>query len=461
MRARLHLLSIVVLATAAFGAGAVTPPPAEDIAFVGAHVIPMTGPWTHDDHTVIVRDGVIVAVGPSAETPPAPSDRIVEAAGLVLMPGLAEMHAHVPPPRQPNLPETYQQDVLTLWVANGITLARGMLGQPQHLELRSALAANEVLGPRLVTSGPSFNGRSVRSPRQARERVAAQAAAGYDFLKMHPGLERDEFDAIAEAARAADIPFAGHVSVDVGLEHTLAGGQLTIDHLDGYMPLLVPDPEDLEAGADAFFGIGLGDRVDRSRIAGLVTLTKDAGAWVVPTETLMENIAGARLDLEAVLDRPENAWLPQGLYEQYRRSVIETAAEDFDAEAFLAVRKALIGALHRGGVPVLLGSDSPQIMNVPGFSIHRELEAMVAAGLHPMEAIATGTTNPARFLDEEGRHGVITPGAEASFVLLRANPIVDIAHTREIEGVMVRGRWLDRGFLDDRLTEIRERYARP
>lgn len=456
---RICCLLLLLASLLAPGTEAATPPPAEDIAFVGVHVIPMTGPWTHDDYTVIVRDGVIAAVGPRAEITPAATDRVIDAAGRVLMPGLAEMHTHVPPPVQPNLPANYQQDVLLLWVANGITLARGMLGQPQHLALREQLARHEVLGPRLVTSGPSFNGNTVTSPSQARERVADQAAAGYDFLKMHPGLKLDEFDAIAAAAKDADIPFAGHVSVDVGLEHTLAAGQLTIDHLDGFMPLLVDEEAEIPAGADGFFGLGLGPLVDRDRIAPVVAMTRDAGAWVVPTETLMENMAEARMDLDAVIDRPENAWLPPQLRRSYARTLADAAASDFDAEAFLAARKALIGALHRGGVPVLLGSDSPQIMNVPGFSLHRELEAMVAAGLHPMEALATGTQNPARFLGEEGRHGVVAEGAEANLVLLRRNPVVDIARTREIDGVMVRGRWLDRAFLDAALEDVRARYA--
>ena len=265
---------------------------------------------------------------------------------------------------------------------------------------------------------------------------------------MHPGLRRDVFDAIVDAADAADIPFAGHVSTDVGLLHTLEQGQVTIDHLDGFMPLLVDDSIELPDGAADFFGLGLGPAFDRDRLPDVVAATKASGAWVVPTETPMENMADARTDLAALLERDETAYLPPGLLANYRGR-LEQAAAPFEADAFLAARKALIAALHRGGVPVLLGSDAPQIMNVPGFSLHRELEAMVAAG----------TTSPAAFFQAAGAFGVIAPGAEASFVLLRRNPIVDIARTREIEGVMVRGRWLDRAFLDAGLADIRARYA--
>jgi imidazolonepropionase-like amidohydrolase len=439
---------------------AATPPPAADLAFVGAHVIPMTGPFTLNDHTVIVRDGTIAAVGPDAEVTPAPTDRVIDATGLTIVPGLAEMHAHVPLPDARGMPDGYREDVLALWAANGVTLARGMLGHPSHLELRSALAAHEVLGPRLVTSGPSLNGNSVSSPAQARAMVAAQAEAGYDFVKLHPGLAADELDAVAEAAEAAGLPFAGHVSRDPGLRAHLAAGQATIDHLDGYLAALVPEDADVPAGAADFFGLGLAPFVDESRIPDLVAATREAGTAVVPTETLLENVAGAVTDLDAVAARPENAYLPPALRRGYLDRREDAADADIDPEAFLALRKRLLKALADGGVPVLLGSDSPQVMNVPGFSIHRELEAYVAAGLHPMQALATGTANAATFLGETGRSGAVVEGAGASFVLLRRNPIVDIARTREIEGVMLRGRWLDRAFLDDTLEDIRTRYGR-
>ena len=118
-----------------------------------------------------------------------------------------------------------------------------------------------------------------------------------------------------------------------------------------------------------------------------------------------------------------------------------------------------IAALHQGGVGLLLGSDSPQIFNVPGFSIHRELEALVAAGLGPTEALRTGTDAPARFLDRTDDFGALRTGLAADLVWLRADPTVEVAATRQIAGVMVRGRWLDRATLDAGLADIRQRYT--
>ena len=93
--------------------------------------------------------------------------------------------------------------MLQLWIANGVTTIRGMFAQPYHLELRSLIAGNEVLGPRLYTAGPSLNGSSVKTVEQAVAKVSEQAAAGYDFVKMHPGLTLENYDAIAETAKTS------------------------------------------------------------------------------------------------------------------------------------------------------------------------------------------------------------------------------------------------------------------
>lgn len=444
--------SLVAAAVVAVQLSAATPPAvADSYLFTNGHLITMTGDGTVRANVRVVNQR-IDAIGPSLIA--RDDDVVIDMAGGYLLPGLAEMHAHVPAPDQGR---QYRDDVLFLWVANGITTARGMLGHPDHLELRQALAAHEVLGPRLLTSGPSFNGNSVPGPAMARQMVREQAAAGYDFLKIHPGLSRDEFDAMADEARRVGIPFAGHVPAEVGLDHAIAEGQVTIDHLDGFMQALAPQAAS-DAAADSLFGVGLADKVDMDRLAGLIDRLRSAGTWVVPTETLIENFADAG-EVDALLRRPEAKYLPPDLRDSYRQALDRADSGAAVAERALAVRKDLIGRLHAGGVGVLLGSDSPQIFNVPGFSIHRELEAMVEAGLSPLEALATGTTDPARFFGRGNDFGRIAPGYAADLVLVKADPTADIGNSRDIQGVMVRGRWLDRQALDAGLEEIAGRNA--
>ena len=433
------LIATGALASAAHGA---------DLRLVNANVLTMHDGPTFKAMDVLVRDGKFAAgpVGTDART--------IDLTGMYVIPGLTEMHAHVPVPRMDS--PGYREDVLFLWVANGVTRARGMMGHPTHLDLRDAIAAHEVLGPALMISGPSFSGGSVRDAATAERRVQEQKSAGYDFLKIHPGMSTTVFETLARTANTAGIAFAGHVTASVGLLASLDAGQQTIDHLDGFVEALVA-PAKLGNREASWFGADLTAEVDRERIPALIAALKATGAAVVPTETLLENVSG---DLAAQQAREEYAYLPANLRESYSRAVTGSA-RGFTADSaarFLNLRKHLIGTAHDAGVPILLGADSPQIFNTPGFSIHRELAALAASGLTSFEAIAAGSTVPAEFFGQSDVWGSIAPARDADLVVLRDDPLADIANSRSIEAVLVRGRYLDREELDAGLSDIRARY---
>ena len=130
-------------------------------------------------------------------------------------------------------------------------------------------------------------------------------------------------------------------------------------------------------------------------------------------------------------------------------------------ERFLGYRMALVKALHDAGAGLLLGSDAPQVLNVPGFSIHTEIELLIDAGLTPAEALATGTIKPARFLGENKRFGCIEAGLEADLILTRDNPLVNPGTLKAPLGVLVRGKWFPVDAIESRLAEIAARYAEP
>jgi imidazolonepropionase-like amidohydrolase len=427
------------------------------IAFVSVNVVPMDSERILVDQTVLVDNGRIVTIGPEESTV-IPTDALkIDGAGRYLLPGLTEMHAHIPGLGRGR---GWVDDVLFLFVANGVTTARGMLGEPFHLELREQTASGQTLGPRIYTSGPSLNGRSVDGPAAARRMVEQQAKAGYDFLKLHPGLSLAEFEAIAEAANRIDMPFAGHVSQDVGLARALEAGQATIDHLDGYMQALLPPGSDKSVSA-GFFGAALIDRVDTSRIPALAKATRDANVGSVPTQTLMDNLALPD-DPDVMAARPEMSYVPRELlasWKRAKRSAIDNPAYDpADGRRFIEIRRMIIKSLRDHGASILLGSDAPQIFNVPGFSIHYELQAMVDAGLTPYEALRSGTASPAVFFGASDGFGTVAQGIEADLILVDANPLEDVSVLRKPVGVMRGGRWLARAELDSRLATLARKY---
>lgn len=425
---------------------------AETWVLKNVHVVDVTTGDVAEDRAVVIADGRIDAVVPGFQAPP--GLRTVDGAGGWLIPGLAEMHAHVPSDAQG---AQRTQDVLSLFLANGVTTIRGMLGEPAHLALRDRLAAGEIEGPRLITSGPSFNGNTVSSPEQGAERVRQQVDAGYDFLKIHPGLSRDEFIAIATAAREAGIPFGGHVSFETGLQTALDQGQDTIDHLDAYAEAMVPPTHALHGEAPQFFGLNLADGMDPSLAPALAEATARAEVWQVPTQALFETTTGA-LSVEELLARPGMDMLGDELRDNWVNAVTNIRGQMSEAqrERFIHARRALLAAMQAAGAGLLLGSDAPQIMNVPGYSVHQELAWLVDAGLTPLQALQTGTVNVARFFGEDDR-GTIDRGQVADLVLLEANPLEDIAHTTRIRGVVLGGAWRDRAALDALLAGVRER----
>jgi len=421
-------------------------------AFVNVNVIPMTSETVVAAQTVLVDGHKIVTIGAVDTIPIAKGTFVIDGTDRYLMPGLSEMHAHIP-----RVTSTDLVRVLGLNVVNGITLVRGMLGQPAHLDLRQQILRGEIFGPRLFTSGPSFNGNSVSSPQQATDMVRAQHGAGYDFLKIHPGLTRAEFDALARTAKRFGIQFSGHVSAAVGVPNALAAGMASIDHLDGYMQAMVDDDADLSGGPAGLFGVLLADRIDEAKIVEIAVATAEAGVWNVPTEAMFEHWT-SEIPVREMRDWPEMRYMPLGTIGQWaasKQQVLNDPAYDPEiAASAIEIRRKLILALHKAGAGLLLGSDAPQVFNVPGFAIHRELEYLVASGLTPYEALRTGTVNPARFFGQERVFGTVETGKEADLVLLDSNPLDEISNAGRIHGVMLRGRWLDRKELDGILARF-------
>lgn len=441
MRMRQYLILILALVASSAGLAAPT-------VIVNVNVVPMTSETVLEAQTVVLNEGVIAVLGSVDEVPIPKDATVVDGTDRFLMPGLAEMHAHVPGADSAELDRYF-----SLYVANGVTTIRGMLGQRSHLALREQLLDGSVFGPRLVTSGPSFNGRSVAGVEQARQMVRDQHAAGYDFVKIHPGLTADEFIAIGETANELGMPFAGHVPVATGIERALQLNMATIDHLDGYFVALLPTDSDGYGGYGGFFEVMLANELEAERIPEMARATAAAGTWNVATEVLIE----ARINATPVAELrnlPGMQYMPKATVERWVASKKALLAErDFNpetAELAIALRRQLILELHKAGAGLLLGSDSPQVFNVPGFSIHEELDTLIASGLTPYAALRTGTVAAAEFLGTNA--GAVAVGRDADLVLLDANPLDNIRNARRIHGVVLRGTWFSADSLEKRLS---------
>jgi imidazolonepropionase-like amidohydrolase len=438
-------LALAIFPALALPARAQQPAPAAGTtAFVNVSVVPMDRERVLQNQTVVVRDGRIVAVGPADRTAVPSGATRVEGRGKYLLPGLAEMHGHVPPPQAP---AAFTEDVLFLYVANGITTVRGMLGAPGQLELRERAKRGELVSPNLYLAGPSFNGNSVSSPAQAEQMVRQQKKEGWDLLKVHPGLTRGEYDAMARTARAEKIRFGGHVPEEVGLSHAIEMGQETFDHLDGYL-------EELEADQGA--------PLDSAALAALVRKTRAANGWVVPTSALWETLVGA-VSLDSLRGFPELRYMPPNMVQNWvaahEKRLADPQYDSAAARRLARNRVELLRALHQGGVRILMGTDAPQQFSVPGFSLHREMRKMTESGMSPYEVLVTGTRNVGAYFAASDKFGTVAPGQRADLLLVDGNPLEKLDNLARRSGVMVRGRWLSEADIQARLSKIAEGHA--
>jgi imidazolonepropionase-like amidohydrolase len=284
--------------------------------------------------------------------------------------------------------------------------------------------------------------------------VAAQADAGYDLIKVHMKLSPSVYDDVVAAASEHQIDVAGHVAEDIGLWRALEAKQKSIDHLDAYFRAMVPEDVDVSEIKDLLLGMAYMPYIDPESMALVAQATADAGVWNAPTLTLAENFIGP---YDAAASAVELQYLPPRMAKSWVAIVTgfqKTLADPEQAQQFLNARKQLVMALHDVDAGILLGSDTPQMMNVPGFSTHNELDLLIEAGLTPAEAIAAGTVNPAIYFGAESSFGRIQKGLAADFILSSDNPLKNPTTLRTPKGVMVRGRWLDEDELLSGLAAI-------
>jgi len=447
-----HLIrfALALLLIGLFGAA---PAPAQSlarVAFIGANVVPMDRERVLRGQTVLVENGRIAAIGPRLKVPA--GARRIDARGLWLSPGLADLHGH---------PQT--RDDLAVYLAYGVTTVLHMGEASNAFAGRTRIAANEgrIPAPHVYTAlavdgSPRYGHLVVTTPEEARAAVLLARANGYAFIKAYNNLSAECFAALAAAGRELGVPVIGHTVLAMGgLERQLAAGQILVAHAEEfiYSHFFAPD-------ADS------GQRVPPdAAIPGAVAMIKRHGAFVtadlVTYSTIAEQWGRAGIT-QSYLARPEVRWLSP-------RDRIDWAGAGYDQRtgsllpraAFLA---RLVKALAEGGVPLVAGTDAPTIPGLfVGDSLHRNLALLEAAGLSRYQVLAIATRNAGAFIarahPDEQPFGTIAPGARADLILTRANPLDDLATLRQPIGVMAKGVWRDRAELDALLKTIADRYA--
>ena len=434
-----------------------------------------------ENQNVVVRGSAIESVRPTTATREDDSLILVDGTGKYLMPGLWDMHTH-----STKMSSQYQHP---LFIANGVTGVRdlwGCMSEPDSFfaciedrgRWNDALKEQSGLSPRYIgQSSFQINGGAevpdgfpeffkARNADEARQLAGYYFQAGADILKVYSELSPEAYQALAQAARGRGLSLQGHRPIRVSLEDTLAAGQRSIEHPRLFLFecfagaaefRALPDPL---SAYDHALRVRLVDEPDEQRCHTLMDAMADSDTWWTPTLQMLKMNAragdptyraDARLKYIPYLFK-KLMWMPDA-----DRKAAD-ATDESGRNIYSAMYAGALQQAHAAGVKILMGTDVFDSYVFPGFSVHDELVELAAAGLSPLDALKTATIDAAAFAGAQDRYGSIKAGKAADMILLDANPLLDIANTRQISGLFFNGRFFDRSSLD-RLLEFAEDRA--
>jgi imidazolonepropionase-like amidohydrolase len=413
-------------------------------------VIPMTERGASiPDATVVIENGRIRALNG-----PVPRDALrINGRGKWLIPGLMDMHIHLPsdqflpdgeaPRNEPPYVSFDTQDIMTPYIANGVTQVMNMDADAVAIGRRNEIATGRVIGPSMALAalidGKRRDGRVALTPADGRQAVRDAKAEGYGFIKLYWRLDAETFLAITDEARLHGMKVLGHIP-------DAFKGQVERAMVPDFM---IAHAEELAKHSAEF------SDADAARFAALA---RASGSALTGTLTTMRWISSQVKSLDELRALPTLQYLHPVVRRQWidRNSYIQgTSAKRVSLfERMADFNRRLVGAFRAAGVPVVAGTDALNPGCVPGFALHDELELLREAGLTNEEALAAATRVPATWLGVITDRGTIEAGKRADLVLLDADPLAEIGNTRKIAGVMVNGRWLPRRTLDRMLADV-------
>jgi hypothetical protein len=406
------------------------------LALVGATLIDGTGASALDDSSVVIQGGRIVSAGPRGKVKLPKEAQIVDLAGKTIVPGLWDMHAHFE-----------QVEWGPVYLAAGVTTVRDCGNEFEFITaVRDAINSGRGVGPRLLLagivdgSGPLALGVArVDTPEQAREWVRRYHDAGFEQIKIYSSVKKENLEVVASEAHRLGMTVTGHVpegmtgfdGVNAGMDH--------INHIVYVVGMMDPKSSGRGGGTDT-----------QQRLAALRSFDPDSeqsrkalqflkahNTLVDPTLTVFEMFMRTGKRAFESLE-PGVGKVAPALATQLRNVGPGPAGAEL-GEARFAVCLRAVAALHRAGIPIVVGTDQ----TVPGHSVHREMELYVEAGFTPMEALQSATVIPARAMRLDKEAGTIEPGKRADLVVLGANPLDNISNIRKTERVMQAGVFYD------------------
>lgn len=420
--------------------------------------------------TVTIADGVIVSI--DLEQPSDAGMKVIDGGGKYLIPGLIDAHVHLF--NSPN-------DLL-LYIANGVTEIRELIGMQDHLDWRSEIEGGRI-GPDMHVATPRLGSfgkmegwmmeqtqgfMNIEDAADAQRTLKSLHRQGYDAVKVYSHLNKESYLAITETAAALGMPVYGHIPWAISLDDVWSHGQSDIAHFEEIMNALRREYGNYNGEEDKFLAFVK----ERCEVVAQQLIANDIS--VTSTLWLVESFVPQKYDLDKVLTEVELAYENPGISEWssyipgglgwlpgVNRYKSDPTLNDDEREGerrfwstYATACKVVAQELIRHGVTIMAGTDANLPPTVPGFSLHDELQSLNTAGMTTTEVLKSATVTTAQRL--QSNSGMIKPGYKANLVLLDKNPLEDIAHTKAINTVIKDGKVYDRALLDEMLAAVKQ-----
>ncbi|WP_258105837.1 amidohydrolase family protein [Marinoscillum sp. MHG1-6] len=439
-----------------------------DIAITNISLIDVKEGKILENKVLLIQDEKIKGIYPANTKFNA--KQVIEGSGKYLIPGLWDMHVHT---------LDLADHFFPMYIANGITGIRdaGNMNLDSLSRWRQEINNGTRIGPEMLVgsmldadrgSASYPNTHYISDTTSIDALILQQKLAGADFIKAYHFLSPAQFTEISEACKTHNIPFSGHVPILTPPYETVTHcsnlGQSCIEH-GIQIHFAIANKEYVMQN---YFDVGnclqdIIDHIDIEKEKRLYDHFIKNNTWISTTSSIFWGVGQ--------VDQQPNGfhkyWLeymPNDAIEQYNwytnpfQDVDSTirSGKDFDIFRRAALGSAqLMKRMHDYGVNLIAGSDSPNPMIVPGYGLHKEFEILVEGGFSPLEVLQLSTIKAAEFL-ERSDIGVITKGANADLVILNSNPLLNISNTSSIDGVILKGKYLNRLVLDEMLVDAKE-----
>ena len=403
------------------------------------NLIPMTQETVITNQTIVIVGERIKQLG-NAESITIPANAaIIDGKGKYLMPGMADMHAH--------LPGKYGQpfnlhDYLLLQLAGGVTTLRVMRGDESYLPLRDSVNQGLMIGPTMYLACPGLRlGDSTQTLDDIKQQIDTYKGQGFDFVKLVSTKNMELVQPVAEYVHSIGLKFTGHCPED-GLEIAVKAMMESIEHYKGYIDLYKKDSVKLQ---------NLLNEMAARRLFSCPTVYWSPVAF----NQLSLNELQATYGLSYVDTAVSNLWTNK--FQQRYDEQMNKDKEKFlvDKENFgkdVQIFFRILKQMQKSGVPLLV-SPSDGSFCIPGFSMVEELKIFVHAGLTPYQALRAATYNAADFFDDLKNSGTIEVGKRTNLIVLEKNPLEDIDHIKTIYAVIKDGEFYGQREILERLKK--------